>query len=151
LVNILTSVILATAVIALLSARAVKRDGYERYLYNLLILGFLARVLIAVLVLHTDLIPLKYYSDSLSYQGYALRILEGIDIQENPEVYNFAWLLSRLFLVMGPAQLTAHILVSILSVVIIRNVYRTTEILAGNTAAAIVAGVWTLLPSIVFV
>jgi len=120
--------------------------------YVILGLSFLLRGGIALIVNYTELIPNKYILDSDYYQWLAIRIFEGKTIfPVVPVVWNYAWLLSRLYYYFGVVPLAAHMISAALGVVVVRNIYRTTELIAGSTAGILVAAIWAVLPSVVLV
>ena len=57
----------------------------------------------------------------------------------SPPVENYAWLLSRLYLLLGLAPLTATLLSGLMGTIVVRNIYWATRLLANRSAALLIA------------
>lgn len=123
----------------------------EKVFYRILFLAFLLRGSMAIFVNYSEFVFQKYNWDSFTYQKIALQILQGIPGTSSKPVQNYSWLLSRLFYLIGYAPLTSYVLSGVIGTVVVRNIYRTTELLAGRLAAILTAGIWAVMPSFVFV
>ena len=124
----------------------------SRVFYAVLFLAFLLRAGVGIIAISTDFVPAKYYYDFSSYQTYANIILRGGELPSvSPAVENYAWLLSRLYLLIGQAPLTVTLLSGLMGTAIVGNIYCTTLLLTNRSAALLVAFIWAVLPSFVFV
>jgi hypothetical protein len=105
-----------------------------------------------ILAISTDLVPGKYTLDFSSYRAIANIIFQGGQLPPvSSPVENYAWLLSRLYLLLGQAPLTATLLSGLMGTIVVRNIYWATRLLANRSAALLIAFTWAVLPSFVFV
>jgi O-antigen ligase len=124
----------------------------KKIFYGILIAAFLLRVVSALILNFTELIPDKYHMDSLGYEFQAWRLARGFGIEESSEVvWNMAWMISRVFIVFGYVPFLVGVFSALIGVLTIRNIYKTTELMGGEKAAALVSGIWAVLPSVIFV
>ena len=124
----------------------------ERILLAILLLGFLFRMIIGVLINIPDMMPVLYIADHQTYQEYASNIIKGVwPLDRSAPIINYAWLLSRFYVLLGEVPFTATVLSGLIGTIVIWNIYRTVELLADRSAAALVAGISAIMPSVVFV
>ena len=104
------------------------------------------------LAISTDLVICKYNIDISSCRTFANTIFQGVQLPPvSPPVENYAWLLSRLYLLLGLAPLTATLLSGLMGTIVVRNICWATRLLANRSAALLIAFIWAVLPSFVFV
>jgi len=151
-IDSLLAFLIITVVVGTLFKKIVFDNTEEKYYLVVLMAGFMVRVGVAAIVNLTALIPEKYYMDSVTYQKLAMNLLNGDDLLTYaPAIKNYAWLLSRVYYFLGAVPLTAHVLICVIGIFVLRNIYRTTELLANRRAAIIVMVIWAFMPSYVFV
>ena len=59
--------------------------------------------------------------------------------------------MTLLYFVLGPVPILAHFISAMIGTIVVRNIYRTTALFGGPSAANLCAGIWAILPSFVFV
>jgi len=151
-VDVICSVSIVVAVCGYLFFKSTKPDQMESTFFYILLVAFVLRIIMALIINLTDLIPVKYYADSRSYQLISWRLSHDLLVPTYSEpVKNYTWLLSILFRLLGYVPITANLLSGVIGVSIVRNVYRITEKLTDRNTAAFTAGIWAILPSAVFV
>jgi hypothetical protein len=150
-----TDITLSLAIVMLvggcLAFRAFRMPFGEKPFYLLLLAAFLARAGASFFIQLSGLVPPEMYSDTIKYQEVALGLLRGVPNVYPKTVNNYAWLLAGHFHLFGFTPLAAQIFSGLFGTMAVRNIYRTSEILTGKNAALLIAGIWAVLPSFVFV